>query len=48
MENKNGVLVLKGSFKVEVSDFDVEIPKVVRNKLSKTVNVVFEFKLNKK
>ena len=48
VEKKEDVLLLKGTFKVEVSDFDIAIPKVVSNKLSRTVNVSFEFELTKK
>ena len=40
-------IVLSGSFKVSVSDFDIEIPKIVKNKLSNEVSVVFNFELLK-
>ncbi|MBO6880014.1 YceI family protein [Winogradskyella sp.] len=38
-------IILSGSFKVMVSDFDIEIPKVVRNKLSNEVTIDFSFEL---
>ena len=41
-------IVLSGSFKVLVSDFNIKIPKVVQNKLSDEVSVVFNFELVKK
>ena len=41
-------IIVSGSFKVLVSDFDIEIPKIVANKLSDEVSVVFNFELIKK
>ncbi|PTM02962.1 MAG: hypothetical protein DA407_14585 [Bacteroidetes bacterium] len=41
-------IVLSGSFKVSVSDFNIEIPKIVQNKLSDKVSVAFKFELIKK
>jgi len=41
-------IVLSGSFNVSVSDFDIEIPKIVKNQLSNEVSVVFNFELVKK
>ncbi len=41
-------IVLSGSFKVLVSDFEIEIPKIVANKLSNEVEVDFNFELVKK
>ncbi len=41
-------IVLSGSFKVLVSDFEIEIPKIVANKLSNEVSVDFDFELVKK
>jgi len=41
-------IVLKGSFKVLASDFNIEIPKIVKNKLSDEVSVAFNFELVKK
>ncbi|RAJ16912.1 YceI family protein [Olleya aquimaris] len=47
-KNEAGQIVLSGTFSVNVDDFDIEIPKVVSNKLSKTVDVAFSFTLKKK
>lgn len=47
-KNEDGSIVLSGLFKVNVEDFDIEIPKVVSNKLSKKVDVSFNFVLKKK
>jgi hypothetical protein len=41
-------IVLSGSFKVLVSDFNIEIPKIVKNKLSDEVSISFNFELTKK
>jgi hypothetical protein len=41
-------IVFSGRFKVSVSDFNIKIPKVVKNKLSDEVSVVFNFELVKK
>lgn len=41
-------IVLSGSFKVLVSDFNIEIPKIVAKKLSNEVEVDFNFELVKK
>lgn len=42
------VISITGSFTVLPSDFDIEIPKIVRNKIAKSVNVSLDFKLVKK
>ena len=42
---KEGVIMLSGSFNVNVSDFDIKIPKIVQNKVSESVNVSFVFDL---
>ena len=47
-KNKDGSIILSGTFKVNVDDFNIEIPKVVSNKLSKTVAINFNFVLTKK
>ena len=47
-KNEINSLVLMGNFDVNVDDFDIKIPKIVSNKVSKTVNVDFNFVLNKK
>lgn len=41
-------IILSGSFKVMVSDFKIDIPKIVKSKLSNEVSVVFNFELVKK
>jgi len=47
-KNTDGSLKITGNLKLNVADFDIEIPKIVSNKLSKEVDVSFEFVLNKK
>ncbi|WP_397363122.1 YceI family protein [Olleya sp. R77988] len=47
-KDEDGNVVLSGIFKVSVDDFDIEIPKIVSSKLSKTVNILFDFILKKK
>lgn len=44
----NGVILLNGSFMVTPQDFAIKIPKIVRNKIARQVNVSFEFQLKKK
>ena len=39
---------IKGEFKVLASDFNIEIPKIVKNKISEDVQVSFSFELLKK
>ncbi|WP_299887475.1 YceI family protein [uncultured Lacinutrix sp.] len=46
--NADNTISLSGEFKANVSDFDIKIPKVVSNKLSKTVDVSYNFTLTKK
>ncbi len=41
----NGAIVMKGGFAVAPSDFDIEIPSIVRGKIAKQVNVSVNFKL---
>ena len=41
-------ILISGSFKVLASDFNIEIPKIVKSKLSNEVDVRFSFKLIKK
>ena len=45
-ENEN--LIVKGNFSVDPLDYNIEIPKIVQNKISNTVNVKFSFVLEKK
>ncbi|MGI9549906.1 MAG: YceI family protein [Aurantibacter sp.] len=35
-------IVLEGDFKVEVADFNIKIPAIVRNNIAKTILVTFE------
>lgn len=42
------VISITGEFKVAPGDFDIEIPKIVRNKIAKEVLVKLDFKLAKK
>ena len=35
-------IVLEGNFKVEVADFNIKIPAIVRNNIAKTIKVSFE------
>jgi len=41
-------IILKGEFKAKASDYKIEIPKIVRNKVSDVVSIRFEFSLQKK
>ena len=45
---KDDKILVSGNFKVLVSDFQIEIPKIVENKLSDEVSVQFKFELSKK
>jgi len=47
-KSSEDTLLISGSLKVNVADFDIEIPKVVSNKLSRVVNVDFEFSVKKR
>jgi polyisoprenoid-binding protein YceI len=38
-------ITIKGSFRVLASDFKIEIPKIVKNKIAEDVNVSFSFEL---
>ena len=46
LSNKN--ILLETRFNVLTSDFDIRIPKVVRNKISKEINIVVKYELVKK
>jgi len=39
---------ISGAFKTKASEFDIKIPKIVRNKISENVEVSFEFELKLK
>jgi len=45
---QNNVITISGEFMVNASDFNIKIPKIVRNKIAQDVNVSFEFELKKK
>ena len=47
-KNTEGLILISGEFSVNVSDFDIKIPSVVSNKLSKEVTVSFNFELKQK
>lgn len=44
----NDKITISGSFKLLASDYKIEIPKIVRNKIAEDVNVRFSFELLKK
>ena len=48
ISKKDELIVFKGEFSTIASDFDIGIPKIVRNKISESVDVSFEFDLKKK
>ncbi len=48
MQRIGDVLQMIGGFIVTPSDFDIKIPKIVRNKIAKEVQVKIDFKLSKK
>lgn len=45
VQKVSDALIMTGSFKVTPSDFDIEIPKIVANKIAKEVIVTLAFKL---
>jgi len=48
IKQSNDIIFISGEFIADASDFDIKIPKIVRNKVSKDVKVSFEFKLQKR
>lgn len=46
--SEDNVILISGDFIADVSDFNIKIPKVVSNKLSKEVAVTYQFMLSKK
>ncbi len=42
------IIVISGSFTASASEFDIDIPKVVRSKIASNINVSFNFELKKK
>ena len=45
LQKLNGTIVMKGGFTVTPSDFDIEIPSIVKNKIAKEVLVSLNFNL---
>lgn len=41
-------IILTGEFLTKASDFDIEIPKIVRNKITEDITITFQFELVKK
>lgn len=41
-------LIISGNFLTSPADFNIEIPKVVRNKVAKNINVSYNFNMSKK
>ncbi|TBN04415.1 YceI family protein [Hyunsoonleella flava] len=48
LQKVDNIISMTGSFVVSPSDFDIEIPKIVRNKIAKMVHVNLDFKLIRK
>lgn len=48
IRRSNEALLLKANFSVLTSDFDIKIPKVVRNKISKEIEIKVEYDLVEK
>lgn len=46
--SSENAFTFKGSFEIAPTDFDIEIPKIVRSKIANSVSVVFEFEMEKK
>ena len=44
----DGVITISGQLTLSVNDFKIDIPKIVKNKVSEDVEVEFEFKMKKK
>ncbi len=45
---ESGIINISGTFKVNASDFDIKIPKIVKDKVSETIDISFNFNMNKK
>jgi len=45
LQKLNGAIVMKGGFSVTPSDFDIEIPSIVENKIAKEVRITINFNL---
>jgi polyisoprenoid-binding protein YceI len=45
---KNGKIYIKATFQIEPQDFNIEIPKVVRKKIAKSINISIDYELSAK
>jgi len=45
---RNEIIYLTTKFKVNIEDFNIKIPKLIKKKVAKTVEVTINFKLNTK
>ncbi|WP_242085150.1 YceI family protein [Aestuariivivens sediminis] len=48
LSSKGNEIQMSGKFQTLASDFDIKIPKIVRNKIAETIDVDFNFKLQLK
>lgn len=48
LQKVEDIITVSGSFSVTPQDFDIEIPKVVQNKIAKEIQISLDFKLVKK
>ena len=46
--NNDGYIIISGVFTTNPSDYNIKIPKVVRNKIAESIEVMFNFQLKKK
>ena len=45
---KDDIIIMSGEFILSASDFEIDIPKIVRDKIAQEVNVNFVFEMKKK
>ena len=45
LQKLNGAIVMKGDFTVTPSDFDIDIPSIVKNKIAREVLISLNFNL---
>ncbi len=48
ISKNDSIVTISGSFSANASDYNIKIPKIVRNKISKDIMVTFEFILHRK
>tara|TARA_R110000751_G_scaffold302802_1_gene417055 strand:- start:1 stop:537 length:537 start_codon:yes stop_codon:yes gene_type:complete len=48
ISTEKGLIKLSGTFTLKASDFDIDIPKIVSNKISEAIEVSFQFELEQK